>query len=183
MTSKNEIIVFGGGCFWCTEAVFSMLNGVLEVTPGYAGGFSKNPTYKEVCSKETGHAEVIKVEFDQDKIKLSKLLEIFFISHNPTTPNKQGNDIGSQYRSIILYTNESQKEEIEKYINKIRKNFPAPIVTQLKKLAVFYPAESYHKDFFENNKLNPYCLLVINPKLKKIKKNFPALIIKNKLKQ
>lgn len=179
MTNKNEIIVLGAGCFWCTEAVFSMLRSVIKVTPGYAGGFTKNPSYKEVCRGETGHAEVIKIEFDPDKIKLSKLLEVFFTSHDPTTPNKQGNDIGSQYRSIILYSNEKQKEDIEKYINKIKKNFTKPIVTQIQKLEGFYSAESYHKNYFENNKLNPYCILVINPKIKKIVEKYPELLTEN----
>ena len=180
MKNKNEIIVFGGGCFWCTEAIFSMLNGVIKVTPGYSGGVTKNPSYKEVCSGETGHAEVIKVEFDPSKIKLSKLLKVFFTSHDPTTPNKQGNDLGSQYRSIILYTNEKQKEEIEKYIKKIKYNFENLVVTQVQELEEFYSAEDYHKDYFEKNPLNPYCMLVINPKLKKSKKNFQNLL-KNKI--
>ncbi|MBS3146196.1 peptide-methionine (S)-S-oxide reductase MsrA [Candidatus Woesearchaeota archaeon] len=183
MKSKNEIIVLGGGCFWCTEAVFSMLNGVIIVTPGYSGGVTKNPSYKEVSSGETGHAEVIKVEFDPSKIKLSKLLKVFFTSHDPTTPNKQGNDMGPQYRSIILYSNEKQKEEIEKYIQKIKKNFTNPMVTQIQKLEEFFSAEAYHKDYFKNNKLNPYCILVINPKLKKLKKEYSDLLEKSKLKQ
>src|SRR3989338_10542952 len=182
MKGKDEIIVLGCGCFWCTEAVFSMLKGVIKITPGYSGGFTKNPSYKEVCSGETGHAEVIKVEFYPSKIKLSKLLEVFFTSHDPTTPNKQGNDVGSQYRSIILYTNEKQKEEIEKYINKIKKNFTNHIITQVQNLEKFYSAEDYHKEYFKNNKLNPYCILVINPKVKKIKKEFSELVLKNKKK-
>ena len=160
-------IVLGGGCFWCTEAAFSMLN--VKVTPGYAGGSNKNPTYKEVCRGNTGHAEVIKVEYD-DSIKIEKLLKIFFMIHDPTLLNKQGNDVGSQYRSIILYTTEEQKKKINNFIKNIQKNFDKPIVTEIKKLDKFYPAEDYHKEYYKNNPLQHYCMFVIRPKINKIKK-------------
>ena len=162
-----NIIVLGGGCFWCTEAVFSRIK--VKVTPGYAGGNKKNPTYHEVCSGTTGHAEVIKIEYD-NSIKLEYLLEIFFKVHDPTLLNKQGNDIGTQYKSIILYTAEEQKKKIDLFIKKIQKYFDKPIVTELKKLDKFYPAEDYHKDYYKNNPLQPYCMFVIRPKINKIKK-------------
>ena len=160
-------IVLGGGCFWCTEAAFSMSK--VKVTPGYAGGSNKNPTYKEVCRGNTGHAEVIKVEYN-DSIKIEKLLKIFFIIHDPNLLNKQGNDVGSHYRSIILYTTDEQKKRIEIFIKNIQKNFDKPIVTEIKKLDKFYPAEDYHKEYYKNNPLQPYCMFVIRPKINKIKK-------------
>ncbi len=160
-------IVLGGGCFWCTEAAFSMIN--VKVTPGYAGGNTKNPTYHEVCSGETGHAEVIKVEYS-NSVKIEEILEIFFKVHDPTLLNKQGNDIGTQYRSIILYTTEEQKKKINLFIKKMQKDFEKPIVTEIKKLEKFYPAEDYHKDYYKNNPLQPYCMFVIRPKINKLKK-------------
>ena len=172
MNSKNKEIVLGGGCFWCTEAVFSIFDGVVKTTPGYAGGTTKNPTYEQVCSGTTGHAEVLKLEYDPAIAPLEKLLEIFFKMHDPTSINKQDADVGSQYRSIILYTDEQQKRTIEDFIKKIAGNFKKPIVTEVKKLDAFYPSEDYHKDYYKNNPLQPYCMFVIRPKVAKIKKEF-----------
>lgn len=169
---KSESIVFGGGCFWCTEAVFKMFDGVIATMPGYAGGTKKNPTYEEVCTGDTGHAEVLKIDYNPDKISLDKLLEIFFKMHDPTILNRQGNDTGTQYRSIILYSKDAQKKASESYIKKAQKDFNKPIVTEIKKLDVFYPAEQYHKDYSDKNPLNPYCMLVVRPKVDKIKKEF-----------
>lgn len=245
--NKNTII-FGGGCFWCTEAVFKMLKGVISVEPGYAGGSTENPTYQNVCSGNTGHAEVIKIEYDSEIISLENLLTVFFTTHDPTIPmtkssrthdpdkiedsrsnrniigaknrsrsqnnrgssyefnnlnsSGQGNDIGEQYRSIILYLSEEQKNISEKFIQKLNNSFTnqpppfratgvpvgparelinersAPIMTEIKKLDVFYPAENYHKNYYENNKNQPYCQVVINPKLKKVQEKFAELLKK-----
>lgn len=172
MTSKNDTIVLGGGCFWCTEAVISMLKGVIKTTPGYAGGTSNNPTYQQVCGGNTGHAEVLEVEYDPKIITLEKLLDVFFSSHDPTTHNRQGADVGSQYRSIILYNSTEQKAIIEKFIKEIQQNFSKPIVTEVKKLDKFYAAENYHKDYYSKNPIQPYCMFVIRPKISKIEKEF-----------
>ncbi len=172
MTAGTESIVLGGGCFWCTEAVIKMLKGVSSATPGYAGGTAKNPTYEQVCTGSTGHAEVIQVKYDAGKVSLEKILEVFFAAHDPTSVNKQGADTGSQYRSIILYVDEKQRDIVTAYIKKIAKNYEKPIATEVKKLDVFYPSEDYHKDYYKNNPLQPYCLLVIRPKVSKIKKEF-----------
>lgn len=171
---SSETIVFGGGCFWCTEAVFEMLKGVTGTEPGYAGGNVANPTYEKVCEGTTGHAEVLKVEYNPSVIPLSKLLEIFFIMHDPTQLNRQGADVGTQYRSIILYTNPEQKEEITAFIPKMQKKFDKPIVTEVKRLDKFYVAEEYHKHYYDNNPFNPYCSIVIGPKISKVKKLFAA---------
>src|SRR5271157_4942745 len=170
--ATTKTIVFGGGCFWCTEAVFEMFDGVVKTAPGYAGGTTKNPTYEQVCSGTTGHAEVTKVEYDPDVAGLEKLLEVFFAAHDPTMVDRQGPDVGSQYRSIILYTEEQQKKAIDTYMRKISGNYEKPIATEVKKLDVFYPSEDYHKDYYKNNPLQPYCLLVIRPKIAKIRKEF-----------
>lgn len=172
MNSKTEMIVVGGGCFWCSEAIFKMFDGVVKTTPGYAGGTTPNPTYEQVCSGTTGHAEVIKLEYDPTIAPLEKILDIFFKMHDPTSLNKQDADIGSQYRSIILYTSHKQKETIDTFMDKIRKNYNKPIVTEVKPLDTFYPSEDYHKDYYKNNPLQPYCILVIEPKVAKIKKEF-----------
>jgi len=165
-------IVLGAGCFWCTEAVFKLFPGIISVTPGYAGGHTENPTYKEVCSGKTGHAEVAMVEYDDSKISLDQILDIFFAMHDPTSKNKQGGDIGEQYRSIILYTEDSDFDTIEKHIERIKSSYNKPIVTEVQKLGKFYEAEDYHKEYYEHNKLQPYCMFVIRPKLSKIKKEF-----------
>jgi peptide-methionine (S)-S-oxide reductase len=168
MNNNTEIAIFGGGCFWCTEAIFLKLRGVLSVTPGYAGGTVKNPNYYEVSSGTTGHAEVIKIEFDPSVISYDNLLDVFWHVHNPTSLNRQGADVGTEYRSIILYTTEAQKKTIEESKKKLEesKEFEQPIVTEIQKLDTFYDAESYHNNYFERNKDQPYCQLVIAPKIK-----------------
>ena len=175
---KNEIAVFGGGCFWCTEAIFKMLKGVKSITSGYGGGIEKNPTYEEVSSGETGHAEIIKIEYEPTLVSFKTLLTVFFGSHDPTTLNRQGADVGTQYRSVIFYSNESQKNEAEKFIKNINESNKEgkPIVTKVSPLTNFYPAENYHQDYYENNKNVSYCQVVINPKLEKVKKDFAQLL-------
>lgn len=175
---KKETIVFGGGCFWCTEAVFKMIKGVSSVVPGYSGGTVPNPTYEQVSSGNTGHAECTKVDYDPSQVSFRNLLTVFFGSHDPTTLNRQGNDTGTQYRSVIFYTTESQKEEIEKYIKEINDSneLGRAIVTEVLPLGEFYEAEDYHKDYFANNPGNPYCSIVINPKLEKVQKEFRELL-------
>ena len=168
-------IVFGGGCFWCTEAVFRRLKGVADVTPGYAGGSTTNPTYEQVCGGKTGHAEVVRIEYDSEVAKTETLLELFFAMHDPTSMNRQGNDSGTQYRSIILCASPAQKKEAESFMKKIAGEYPKPIVTEVKKLEKFYPAEEYHMNYYENNKFQPYCALVISPKLHKLKEKFGLL--------
>ena len=170
MVSKT--IYLGAGCFWCTEAVYKLFNGIISTQPGYAGGHTKNPTYKEVCSGNTGHAEVVKVEYDPLILPLQRVLDIYFSMHDPTSKNRQGEDVGEQYRSIILYQEDADKGIIDKYIESIRPQYKKPITTEVVKLTAFYPAEEYHKDYYDNNRLNPYCTLVIWPKLRKIMKEF-----------
>jgi len=178
MKSQENKIYFGGGCFWCIEAFFEQVNGVNNVTSGYSGGVRENPTYKEVISGKTGHAEVCEISYNSNIISLKNLLEIFFISHDPTTLNRQGNDIGTQYRSIILSNKEEELQEIKNYVKKIQRNIfkEKKIVTEIKKLNKFYLAEGYHQDFYSLNKRYPYCEMVITPKMtelrKKLKKHF-----------
>lgn len=172
MATGTKSIVIGGGCFWCTQAVLDMFKGVVKTTPGYAGGATRNPTYEEVCSGTTGHAEVIKVDYDPKVVSLEKILEIFFKAHDPTSVNRQGADVGSQYRSIILYSDAAERKVIETYIKKIAVNYDKPIATEVKKLDAFYESEDYHKDYYRNNPFQPYCMLVIRPKVAKIKKEF-----------
>jgi peptide-methionine (S)-S-oxide reductase len=172
MRSKAETIVLGGGCFWCTEAVFKLFEGVLGTEPGYAGGITKNPCYEDVCTGKTGHAEVLLIECDPELMPLEKIFDVFFMMHDPTLLNRQGSDVGSQYRSIILYTSAEQKAKAEGFMKKLSKDFDRPIVTELKKLEVFYPAEGYHKDYYKKNHSQPYCELVIGPKIAKVKKKF-----------
>lgn len=169
MENNIKTVYFGGGCFWCIEAIFKRVNGVLAVTSGYSGGHTENPTYGEVCTGETGHAEVLEIKYDDSKVKFSKLLEVFFLVHDPTTLNQQGNDVGTQYRSIILYTNENQKEESESFVSKID-----GATTQIVQFEKFYKAEDYHMNYFENNKDKPYCQFVIRPKLDKFLKEYSA---------
>lgn len=168
----NDTIIFGGGCFWCTEAVFRLFDGVVDTCPGYAGGKTKDPSYEQVCMGDTGHAEVLKVEYNPKKIPLDKLLDVFFTMHDPTQLNRQGADVGTQYRSIILYTSDKQKEAAQKFIRKIKKDFGNPIVTEVKKLDKFYQAEEYHKKYFENNPGKGYCSVVIGPKIQKVKEKY-----------
>jgi peptide-methionine (S)-S-oxide reductase len=177
---KRETAIFGGGCFWCTEAVFRMLRGVYSVLPGYSGGKKADPTYEEVSSGLTDHAEVTSIEFDPEQIKYRDLLTVFFGSHDPTTKNRQGNDIGSQYRSIIFYTNIKQKEDALKFITEINASnkLGAPIVTNVEPLVKFYGAEDYHQDYYKKNPGNRYCEIIINPKLDKVQKEFAELLAK-----
>jgi peptide-methionine (S)-S-oxide reductase len=174
----NAIAVFGGGCFWCTEAVFKMLKGVNSVDPGYAGGNIPNPTYEQVSTGRTGHAEAVRIEYDPKWVAYETLLTIFFGSHDPTTLNRQGADIGTQYRSVIFYSNPQQKEAAENFINALNKSsdYGDPIVTEVQPLDTFYPAENYHKDYFAHHPNQPYCLVVINPKLDKVKHKFAELL-------
>jgi peptide-methionine (S)-S-oxide reductase len=170
---KHKVITVGMGCFWCAEAIFTQVDGVTEVTSGYAGGWSKKPTYEEVCLGITGHAEVVQIEYSPDIISLENLLLIFFKLHDPTTPNKQGTDVGTQYRSIILYSDNDDESICNKSLLEAQKQFSTPIVTEIQLLKEFYPAEGYHRKYYENNTNNPYCQIVINPKLENLKKINP----------
>lgn len=178
----KETAIFGGGCFWCTEAVFKMLRGISSVLPGYAGGRppagGKGPTYEEVSSGRTGHAEVIKVTYNPQQITYHDLLTVFFASHDPTTMNRQGNDVGTQYRSVIFYTNDPQKKEVEDFVKELNASNKqgTSVVTELKPLNHFYEAEDYHKNYFATHPRNPYCELVINPKLEKVQQKFVDLL-------
>ena len=171
-TDLNEkSIVVGGGCFWCVEAVFDGVKGVQNVVNGYSGGLIKNPSYKEVSRSKTNHAEVCKITYTENVISLENILEIFYLSHDPTTLNRQGNDVGKHYRSIVLYSNEDEKNRIIKFTNKINKDlFDNKIVTEIKQLEAFYKAEEYHQDYFKLNDSQPYCKFVISPKVNKARK-------------
>lgn len=167
--AATERITFGGGCFWCLEAVFQRLKGVNKVVSGYAGGETPNPTYQQVCEGTTGHAEVVQLEYDPAQVSFEKLLEVFWAAHDPTTLNRQGHDVGTQYRSIILFENDQQKAAAEKSIARAQKDFKDPIVTQVVKLEKFYTAEDSHQNYYnENSTRNPYCQMVIRPKLQKL---------------
>lgn len=177
---NKEIAVFGGGCFWCTEAVFKMMRGVTKVLPGYAGGTIPNPTYEQVSSGDTGHAEVIYIEYDKTLVSYKDLLTVFFGSHDPTTLNRQGSDVGTQYRSVVFYTTEEQKEDVGSFIKDINasNSIGDKVVTEVTPLDKFYEAEEYHKDYFNRNQNNAYCQIVINPKLEKVQKMFANLLDK-----
>jgi len=177
--TRREVATLGGGCFWCTEAVFSIVKGVEKVEPGYAGGSTPNPTYEQVSTGTTGHAEVAQITFDSDAISFREILEIFFSTHDPTTLNRQGPDVGTQYRSIIFYHDEEQKAVAKEVIAELEraKKWNAPIITQVEELKVFYRAETYHKDYYKLHPRAPYCQAVIAPKIDKLQKNF-ALKIK-----
>ncbi|WP_028298308.1 peptide-methionine (S)-S-oxide reductase MsrA [Olivibacter sitiensis] len=164
---------FGGGCFWCTEAIFKNLKGVSSVLPGYMGGTKENPTYKEVCTGLTGHAEVIQIEYDPQAISYQELLGVFFRTHNPTTLNRQGNDVGTQYRSAIFFHDEAQREEAEAFIKRLTDEqvYDDPIVTEITPASTFWEAEDYHHDYFANHPENPYCAAVIQPKVTKFLKS------------
>jgi peptide-methionine (S)-S-oxide reductase len=168
--SLTELATFGGGCFWCTEAIFQMLPGVKSVTSGYAGGTTPNPTYEAVCSGTTGHAEVIQVAFDPTQISYEKILETFWEAHDPTTLNRQGNDSGTQYRSIILYHDATQKEIAEKSRAAAQKDLTAPIVTEIVPLEKFYAGEGYHQNYYRANPNQGYCRAIIRPKIEKFEK-------------
>lgn len=174
----------GSGCFWCAEAVFILLKGVIAAVPGYSGGASQLPTYKEVCAGLTGHAEVVRVDYDPKEIPFRKLLTVFFASHDPTSLSRQGNDVGTQYRSVIFYTTDEQKRAAEKMIEELNgagSGAPGggrPVVTEVRALEKFYEAEKYHQNFFARNPQAGYCSAVINPKLEKIRKDFKKIIKK-----
>lgn len=180
MTEKNgnaavgrEVATFGGGCFWCLEPLYQELIGVHKVESGYAGGHVANPTYEQVCAKNTGHAEVIQVTFDPQIISYREVLEVFFTAHDPTTPNRQGNDVGPQYRSIILYHSDEQKRVAEDVMqNYAPQIWDNPIVTELEPLDVFYRAEEYHQNYYRDNGFQPYCMFVIRPKVAKFRKQW-----------
>lgn len=178
MEQKIQTAIFGGGCFWCTEAVFEQLKGVVSVMPGYAGGTIEKPTYEQVCGGATGHAEVIKIEYDPSAISFEDLLTVFFATHDPTTMNRQGNDVGTQYRSVILYTSEEQEQKALEFIQKLNNAEPksSPIVTEVKPLEKFYEAEQYHRDYYKNNPSQSYCQVIISPKLEKLKERFYQLL-------
>lgn len=173
-----EKATFGNGCFWCTEAIFQNLKGVEKVESGYTGGKVKNPTYKEVCSGLTGHAEVIQITFDSNVISYTELLEVFWSTHDPTTLNRQGNDVGTQYRSAIFYHNDQQKELAEKYKVQLdlSNTWSDPVVTEISLIGVFYPAEDYHQNYFKLNGSQPYCSFVVRPKVEKFLKKFGDMV-------
>jgi peptide-methionine (S)-S-oxide reductase len=170
--------VFGGGCFWCTEAIFQMLKGVSKVESGYAGGKTESPSYEAVSSGNTGHAEVIRVTYDPAVITYEDLLTVFFGSHDPTTPNRQGADVGEQYRSVILYSSEEEKQTAERVAKEIQESLKdgTRVVTQILPLEEFFPAEGYHQNYFKDNTSAPYCQIVIEPKIEKVKKRFAELV-------
>jgi peptide-methionine (S)-S-oxide reductase len=175
MAMANEATaIFGGGCFWCIEAVFQRLRGVKEAVSGYMGGQVENPTYRQVCNGDTGHVEVVRVKFDPNEIAYRDLLDVFFAVHDPTSVNRQGNDVGEQYRSVIFYTTKQQEQEAEDMIAALNeaKAFPEPIVTSVELASTFYMAEGYHQEYFDNNRTQPYCQFVIAPKLRKFEMDF-----------
>lgn len=175
-----DTITLGTGCFWCTEAIFRDLKGIIKVTSGYTGGNVKNPSYEDICTGTTGHAEVCEVIFDTEDITLDEILEVFWLIHDPTTPNRQGNDVGTQYRSAIFYHNNEQKNCALEYLEMLELSnaFPAKIVTEISPITHFYKAEDYHANYFNNNKQQPYCKFVIGPKMDKFKKVFADKIKK-----
>jgi peptide-methionine (S)-S-oxide reductase len=172
--SNLETAVFGGGCFWCIEAVFTRLAGVKSAESGYMGGTVENPTYQQVCSGMTGHVEVVRVTFDPQQVSYRELLDVFFTVHDPTTLNRQGNDVGKQYRSVIFYNTEEQRREAERAIAELNsaRAFPSPVVTAVEPASTFYMGEGYHQDYYTNNRAQPYCQVVIAPKLKKFQQAF-----------
>jgi peptide-methionine (S)-S-oxide reductase len=175
MENKNlETATLAGGCFWCTEAVFDNLKGVEDVVSGYSGGHKENPTYQEVCSETTGHAEVVQVKFDSGVISFKEILQVFFATHDPTTLNRQGNDVGTSYRSAIFYRTDEQKRIAEEVIKEVEGEgvYDKPIVTEVTKFDKFYPAENYHQEYFANNPTQPYCAAVVAPKVSKFRSKF-----------
>ncbi|RYC51279.1 peptide-methionine (S)-S-oxide reductase MsrA [Flagellimonas olearia] len=173
-----ETAIFAGGCFWCTEAVFQRLNGVMEVVSGYTGGTIKNPAYREICTGRTGHAEAIKITFDPSKVSYVELLEVFFATHDPTTLNRQGNDVGTQYRSEVFYTNPAQKQQAEEFIALLEKEqiFASPVVTAISEEKPFYNAEEEHQNYYNDHTQQPYCQVIIEPKIKKLNTYFSKKI-------
>jgi peptide-methionine (S)-S-oxide reductase len=174
----SETIVLGGGCFWCTEAVYVKVRGITDVESGYSNGQAQRPSYEDVCSGQTGHAEVVKLTYDPAQISLRQILEIFFVIHDPTTPDRQGNDVGTQYRSGIYYTTPAQQQAAEDIVRELgaQNAFGRPIVTEIEPLANYWPAEAYHQDFFEKNPHQGYCLAVAAPKVAKFRKTFADLV-------
>ena len=174
MEKELKKATLGGGCFWCTEAVYRELKGVVDVVPGFSGGNIKNPACREVCTGRTGHAEVVQITYDPEVISFKEILEVFFMTHDPTTLNRQGNDVGTQYRSAVFYHDREQKETAEEVVSNFEKEkvFENPVVTEITPFEVFYKAEDYHKNYFERNKDQPYCQFVVAPKVKKFKKIF-----------
>lgn len=172
----KEQATFGLGCFWCSEAVFQQFEGIVSSQSGYSGGSAENPSYEAVCAGTTGHAEVIRIDYDTDKISFEELLEVFWKTHDPTTLNRQGNDVGTQYRSVIFHHDENQRKLSEAYKGKLEeeKIWPDPIVTEISPLENFYPAEDYHEDYFKKNGSEPYCSFVVSPKVKKVKEVFAS---------
>ena len=168
----TEIATLGGGCFWCTEAVFQQLNGVLEVESGYTGGQVPNPSYEQICEGTTGHAEVVRLTFDPSVVSYREILEVFFTIHDPTTPNRQGNDVGTQYRSVIYYHSPEQQETAKQVISEMANVWDAPIVTELSPAETFYKAEDYHQNYFRQNPMQGYCAFVVAPKVSKFRKTF-----------
>ncbi len=172
MTKRAEVAILGGGCFWCLEAVYLEVRGVTRVESGYMGGHELNPTYEQVCAGSTGHAEVVRVEFDPEQIGYRDILEIFFTIHDPTTPNRQGNDVGPQYRSVIFFNSAEQESTARHVIAEMANVWDAPIVTELKPAATWYRAEDYHQDYFNRHPLQGYCAFVVEPKVAKFRKTF-----------
>ena len=174
MADDNEVAVFGGGCFWCTEAVFTEIKGVMSVVSGYSGGHVENPSYYEVCRETTGHAEVVQIEFNPSQITFSEMLEVFFATHDPTTLNRQGADMGARYRSVVLYASESQKDQTEAYIKELDDSgdMPGPVVTEIAQFEKFFEAEPEHMQFYANNPGSMYCQMVISPKVAKVRQKF-----------
>lgn len=175
-TMAYEVATVGGGCFWCLEAVFEETRGVVDVISGYAGGQTPSPTYEQVCSGNTGHAEVVQITFDPKLISYEALLKIFWLIHDPTTLNRQGNDVGTQYRSVIFYHNETQKAQAEASMKTFASKFTKPIVTEIKPLEVFYKAEAYHQNYFKNNPNQGYCMFVVSPKVEHFKHEYKDLV-------
>jgi peptide-methionine (S)-S-oxide reductase len=176
MDMATETAVLGGGCFWCVEAALKQIDGVESVRSGYMGGRVANPSYEQICRGNSGHVEVAEITFDPEKLPYHDLLEIFFSAHDPTTLNRQGNDVGEQYRSAIFYTNEQQKKIAEEVIAELTRDkvFPDPIVTTVEPASTFYVAEEYHQNYLENNPMQPYCMFVVAPKVQKIRKKYAA---------
>ena len=176
MEKRTELATLGGGCFWCLEAVYQEVDGVESIISGYAGGHVPNPTYEQVCAKTTGHAEVVRLAFDPDKVSYRTILEVLFAIHDPTTPNRQGNDVGPQYRSIILTHDAEQERVARELIDELtaEKVFDEPIVTEIVPLTEFYEGETYHQDYYRQHKSQPYCAFVISPKLSKFRKHFAS---------
>jgi peptide-methionine (S)-S-oxide reductase len=181
MTQSLEVTVLGGGCFWCLEAIFAQLRGVVSARSGYCGGHVSNPSYEQVCSGTTGHAEVIRVEFDPAQIRFSELLEVFFAIHDPTSLNRQGEDVGTQYRSVVFCQSQTQLQEVENHIRQLDADraYTNPIVTQIETAHTFYAAEDYHEQYFARNPNQGYCRAVVGPKIQKFRKQFSSKIQAN----